>query len=221
MKLYESLFILRKSAEGVKATWNLVNPMNGIDHENHVKIRLYNLIILEAVIFFEEFNGYKENIELQFHKKMKDVAKITGPIRRKINLQHLQNFRNNFIAHPWRDKKGNFVKPDDPIYKVPRNLLEVNLLAFYIEYIIEVIRAEFKQEFADSVYHMLKQIPPEFPSRDYTTLNEEQLQMAREVNQIAIDLEKPYRLNVMLFEFPEDVELKSKPRPKKTNHPEA
>ena len=158
---------------------------------------------MEAVSFLEEFNGglYHE-IEEEYKPRVAHTRKITAPIIKRINKwKDLEKFRNNIIAHPWRNKK-QFVIPDQNDYNVPRNWFEIGVLVNLLNYVWAMVQAEFQKELSETMMYMNTKVPPKKLPSDYTNLNTDHLKMADEVEIICKQLNKPYFLKVMQYIFP-------------------
>ena len=142
-----------------------------------------------------------QHSEKEYRQRIVDIQKITKPIFNRINKwKDLGKYRNNIIAHPWRDS-GKFVEPNNPSYKVPKNWLKIIVLGQYIKYVWAMIGAEFAKEIRESISYMLRTYPVNPSIIDNSDLNEDQIKMAKEVNAIAKELNKNYHLKVMLFDF--------------------
>ena len=136
-KLFESLFILYKCNKTINRLWPVINErQDHMDPIQEIKIILSNHIKMECVSFLDEFNGaFLDDIEEQYKPRMMEVRQITAPIIRRIRKwTDLEKFRNNIIAHPWRNK-GEFAIPDSQFYNVPRSWFEVALLVNLMNYL--------------------------------------------------------------------------------------
>jgi hypothetical protein len=175
---------------------------NNFEKINKIGVVLTNTIKMETLSFLEEFNNaFFQNIEDEYKPKMMEVREITAPIIKRIRKwKDLGKFRNNIIAHPWRDK-GKFVTPDPRNYDVPDSYFEVGVLVNLIKYIWSVIRIEFEKEMSEAILYMLSLEPPNKEFSDHLTINEDHLQMAHEVDEICKRLNKPYYLRVMQYNF--------------------
>ena len=110
-KLYESIFILHKCSTAINRLWDLIDRLDkGDANEKHYATSLTYYLILESVSFLEEFNKHLYHIVEPHHKEqIKKLKKVTSPIITQIHKWgDLKKFRNEIIAHPWRDKNLNF-----------------------------------------------------------------------------------------------------------------
>ena len=205
MRLYESLFILHKCNLNISSLLELI--LEKIHQENPNEdetMLLAHYLQMESVSFMVEF---KENLyqysEKEYSQRISDIQKITKPIFKRINKwKDLNKYRNNIIAHPWRDS-GKFVIPNSQAYNVPKSWLEITVLAHYIKYVWAMVGAEFKKEITDSLIYMQKTYPYNPVKIDFSGLNEDQMKMAAEVDSIRKELGRNYYLRVFLFESSE------------------
>lgn len=184
--------------------WDAINQnQENIENFQDVGLNLTNYINLETVSFLEEFDGFKKNIEEQLHDRMMDVRKIIAPVRDQIKKwKHLEDWRHHFVAHPWRDKKGNFIIPDNTKFIVPRNWMEVGILTNLMNYIFQIVKKEFEKEFGEMAIFMHSLEVKERPIDNYETLNNEHRKMADDVYRICKELGKPYHLMINLYILP-------------------
>jgi hypothetical protein len=203
MKLYESLFILHKSNLTIQRLWKIIEDQQERIHEiANTAVLIIHHITMETVSFMDEFEGdFHNKIEPEFYHRMMNVRKITAPIVKKIKYQQLKKFRNEIVAHPWRDKKGNFVLPDDNKFDVPANWFEAGLLVRYVQYTFELVTKEFRDEIREAMNWVSKQGQPSNPKKDISNTNQELYDLAKEVGALCKELNKPYNLQVMLYEM--------------------
>lgn len=204
VRLYESLFILYKCNLNISNLLKLiVDKIHQKNTNEEEAMLLAQYLQMESVSFLVEF---KENLyqysENDFKQRVGDIQKITKPIVNRINKwKDLNKYRNNIIAHPWRDS-GKFVVPDSQKYSVPSSWLEITVLGHYIKYIWAMIRAEFNNEIIGSLNYISKTYPNNDPVKvDFSNLNKDQVNMAIEVDSIRKELGRNYYLKVMQFEF--------------------
>ncbi len=164
-------------------------------------------INLESVSFLEEFNFGFVKSENLYNSRIKEIRKITSPILKRINKwTDLEKFRNSIIAHPWRDKKGNFVVPNQGYYNVPRNWFDVAVLLNLMTYVWSLIKEEFKEELNEALlYVSTLQTSPKAPN-DYSNLNSDHSEMVNDVNEQCKHLNKKYYLKVLLYDLPNEGE---------------
>lgn len=208
-RFYESLFILFKCNQSINNLWNKLNKnstelLKGFEYADTPL--LYH-IILEVVSFNEEYNiQFNSKYFNSYQNRITQIKCINKPIFREINKWKLKEFRNNIIAHPWRDN-GKFANPDSEKYLVPKNALEFSLLINYMNYAWSLVEAEFKNELNNSLHYMseISNIPDRI--KDYSKLNDIQINLVQEVNANCVKFSKNYYLKVFLFDF-SDVEKK-------------
>jgi hypothetical protein len=205
VRLYESLFILYKCNLNISNLLELILEKIHQDNPNEDETMLLaHYLQMESVSFIVEF---KENLyqysEKEYRQRVADIQKITKPIFNRINKwKDLNKYRNNIIAHPWRDS-GKFVIPNSQSYNVPKSWLEITVLGNYIKYIWAMIGAEFTREIKESLAYMQKTYPYNPVKIDFSGLNEDQMKMAAEVDSIRKELGRNYYLKVLLFESSE------------------
>ncbi|MBL7722912.1 MAG: hypothetical protein JNK27_02130 [Chitinophagaceae bacterium] len=205
VKLYESLFILHKCNLNISRLLELIlEKIHQANFNEDEALLLAQYLQMESVSFIAEF---KENLyihsEKAYSQRIADIQKITRPIFNRINKwKDLNKYRNNIIAHPWRDS-GKFVIPNSPTYNVPKSWLEITVLGHYMKYVWAMVAAEFIREIRDSLSYMNKTYPFSPVPIDFSGLNEDQLKMAAEVDSIRKELNKNYYLKVLQFEFSE------------------
>jgi hypothetical protein len=205
-KLYESLFILRKCQLNIDRLWKLIEVSEGQLNSNQDYALLFTYHInLEAISFLDEYNGdFFKNIEPGYIDRVKEVRKIAAPILKRIKKwKDLEKFRNNIVAHPWRDK-GKFIVPNSEYYNIPRNWFEIAVFVNLLKYVWSMVRIEFLDELNKDINYVssLKTPPP--PPNDYSSLNADHYNMAVEVNEFCKSLNKNYYLKVFQYDLPKD-----------------
>ncbi|GEM_PF-1756001 len=201
-KIYESLFILYKCKQAINNLWSKLKQdkelINGFDYSDTPL--LYH-IILEVVNFNEEYNLYFNTAFLNSYKqRITQIKIINKPIFKNINKWRLKDFRNNIIAHTWRNK-GKFANPDSEYYEIPKNALESSLLVNYINYAWNLIESEFIVEFDKMLIYIQSLSQGSHSNKDYSNINEQQLKLVNEVNLKCMEFKKNYHLKVYLFDF--------------------
>src|SRR4029079_14518611 len=147
-KLYESLFILHKCQLNIHRLDNLIGLSKGIINADHDDALLLTYHInLEAVSYLDEYNvNFLKNVEPNYSERVRQVRKISAPILKRMNKwKDLEKFRNNIIAHPWRDK-GKFIVPNSGTYNVPRSWFEIAVFINLLKYAWSMVRIEFEEE---------------------------------------------------------------------------
>lgn len=194
IKLYQSLFILFKCNQTVNKTWELYQ-------ENRGNNFLLFHMVLEIENFKEEYKGYFncKNIS-EYKKRINQIRYIIKPVFKEINKWNLRQFRNNIIAHPWRNG-GEFISPDSKEYEVPKNDFEFLLIKNYINYIWSLIAAEFEEEFIIANEYMFKISEKPKREKDYSNVNSIQENLVKEVNSRCKKYDKDYYLKIQLYDF--------------------
>jgi len=208
IRLYESLFILYKCNRTINLIWPIINAhQNDIYRIREIGVVLTNHIKMESISFLDEFKGaFFHKIEDLYKPRMQDVRQITAPIIKRIKKwKDLEKFRNNIIAHAWRDK-GKFVIPDPEVYNIPKSWFEVSILVNLMNYLWQLIEAEFKKELNECLIYVTelmnldKEVPEMDSSDQITKLNSDHFKMAQEVDAICQQLKRPYFLKVLQYQ---------------------
>ncbi len=205
-KLLESLFILHKCQLNIDRLWKLIEVSEGELNSNSDYALLFTYHInLEAVSFLDEYNGdFVSRTETEYAIRVKEVRKITAPIIKRINRwKDLEKFRNNIIAHPWRDR-GKFVVPNTGYYNIPRNWFEIAVFVNLLKYTWSMIRIEFLEELQTAIEYISTLQTPPPPPNNYSNLNADHLRMANEVGDICKTLGKNYGLKVIQYILPNE-----------------
>jgi hypothetical protein len=207
--LYESLFILYKCNRSINLLWQVVNShQNATGGVKEIAVILTNNIKMESVSFLEEFNeSFFHNIEDEYKPRMRDIRQITAPIIKRIKKwKDLEKYRNNIITHPWRDK-GKLAIPDANFYNIPQTWFDVFVLVNLMNYLWQLIYAEFTSELNAALVYVAKLKPPDKPSSTVISeVNADHGEMAREIDNISKNLNKPYFLKVLKYQEPKDNE---------------
>lgn len=212
IKLYESLFILYKCSESIRDQSDHLKQISesnkSFTRVDHVST---NHIILETCSFLNEFkNNFYRLSEHEYQTRIQCAIKISSPILARIkSWKDLGTYRNNIIAHPWRD--GNkFVFPHSTKYNVPRSFFEHILLAQLIAYVFNVVTVEFKSEIDEALIYMLSLVPKNEVQNSYKNLQSDHISMAYEVENEAKKYSKHYEMKILAFEFPSNTLLAEK-----------
>ena len=157
--------------------------------------------MLEAVSFLEEYNKmFTENrVEEEFKERVKIVKSVCRPILRQINKwKDLKKFRNNIIAHPWREN-GSLVVDMDENYIVPRSWIEIRFLKDLISYVHSIIIEEFKIEFNYSMYFgdgLKKNLEP---IMDMNSINSDLIKLMNHSQELMYNNNRDY--NVTFYKY--------------------
>lgn len=167
-----------------------------------VQLALINYVILEATSFIDEYEKRficKGNNEI--HSRILEVKAICRPVMKKVKKWDLQAYRNSIIAHPWY-KDGKSTVPNYDEYCIPRNFIEIVILADYMNYIYTIINFEFKDEIEEAINTTKKEGKlPEVHSIDLNQTNEDIIELAIEVDTLCKKFNKPYFLKVQQYKF--------------------
>ena len=135
--------------------------------KHHYTINLTHYIILETQSFLEEYQKYftSNNIEAEFCDRILVTRKLCKPLLQQISKwKGLNDFRDNIIAHPWREK-SELVVPLNSRYDIPRTWIEFQFLKDLVHYIHAIICGEFEIEMNESLFYgeqLSEDVPPKF-----------------------------------------------------------
>ena len=87
-------------------------------------------------------------------------------------------------------------------FNIPRNWLENQILVNLKAYLWSMIKAEFLAEHSSALKYISSLQTRPKPKDDYSTLNQEHLDMAENVRSICKELGKPYFFEILLYHFP-------------------
>jgi hypothetical protein len=111
-KLHESLFILFKCSRTVNRVYKALEEHRekGILRSfNHYSHNLAYYVIMESNSFLDEYNKFfiVSNVEPEYMDRVRIVRDVLNPLVKKINnWKDLSLYRDNIVAHGWRDKKN-------------------------------------------------------------------------------------------------------------------
>jgi hypothetical protein len=152
MKLYESIFILKRYEEWIAIRAAIMAGLNYHKHgtlptKEHTihYVTLYNSIVVDVCSFKDEYNNYfLQKSEPEFTDRIKVIRKIAKPAMALINSwSELNDFRN-MIAHPWRDEKtGNFSLAILGTLNAPKNFRDLLGMLTCIQIVVRLIAHEF------------------------------------------------------------------------------
>ncbi|MFT3911443.1 MAG: hypothetical protein QM737_18615 [Ferruginibacter sp.] len=150
-KIHDSLYILHKCYWNTQVAWKAIDehqqkgPLFSV---HHFTKNLTHYLILETVSFLEEYKKQfiPNKVEEIYKERVIMVRKICKPVFQQIDKwSGLNKFRDNFIAHPWRDE-DKLVVPLNKKYQIPRTWIEFRFLKDLVSYMHNIIAAEFKKE---------------------------------------------------------------------------
>jgi hypothetical protein len=203
-KIHETIFILHKCYLNVKIVWAAIEkyqqkgPLYSVHHFTN---NLTHYLILETVSFLKEYEGYfnAKEMEQEYGDKILIVRKICDPILKRINKwESLNDFRNNIVAHPWRNKK-KFVVPLNKKYNIPRTWFEFQYLKDLISYIDMLIQIEFEKEFGEALFYGQNLNENVQTIISMEKANIEVKNMVEEMNVLAKNLGKEYDLKIFYY----------------------
>lgn len=202
--LQHSFIIIYKCHQNISSIKSYMHQLmmeNKLTNQT-VQLALINYVILEATSFIDEYEKRficKEHIEI--NSRIKEVKAICKPVMKKIKNWDLVAYRNSIIAHPWY-KDGKTTVPNHDEYHIPRNFIEVVLLADYISYIYTLINFEFKDEIVEAIKARGEEAKAsELHSIDLKQTNQDMLILAHQVDELCTKFNKPYYLKVQLYKF--------------------
>lgn len=201
---YESIIVLSKCVQSVtRIRTLLIIDQEKLSDADAYFVLFQNIIILETTTFLDEFNIYfAKSAPPSERMRVQEFKKIVKPILSRINQwTDLTKFRNQIVAHNWRNKQGAFVIPDLNDYNIPRNRFEGLLLIDYLNYIWSLIMAEFPNEIIETMKYMQNKTPMDKPSPNYSNLNNELIEMASEVDALCKSLGRNYYLKVLNYQL--------------------
>lgn len=156
-RIHESLYILHKCYLNTKVAWEAIDEhqqKGPLFRAYHFTQNLSHYVMLETTSFLDEYNGRfnATNIEQDYAERIRTIRNICKPIIRQLDKwSGLTNFRNNIIAHPWRDS-GKLVVDLDEKYIVPRSWIEVRFMKDLVSYVHDIIKEEFKLEINQALF---------------------------------------------------------------------
>jgi len=202
--LYESLFIFHKCHITLQELGKYLHAIDRSKKEfSRNELTMTNVILMESVSFLDE---YEQNFLFRCEDELKHkvilARKLCQPILNRIKRwSDMKDFRNQVIAHPWRDKNKNFVVPDHNIYKVPSNWFEHVILVNLMLYMYQTINSVFPEEMERMFLYMEKLIPPNKKKFNYEELTDDHVAMAIEVGEIAQKERHEYTLKIFGYTF--------------------
>lgn len=155
-KIHESLYILHKCFFNTKLAWDAIDEhqqKGPLFKAYHFTQNLGHYIMLETYSFLDEYKRFNTaKIEEEYFDRVKTVRTICKPIIKQFEKwSGLKDFRNNIIAHPWRDS-GKLVVDLDAKYIVPRSWIEIRYMKDLVSYVHNIISEEFKLEFNQALF---------------------------------------------------------------------
>lgn len=207
LNLYHSLFIFHKTYVSIDRIMDRVRSVQDdvirMKVSDNDVVDYANQLILEVSIFLDEYNSYwYQKAETDFRERIMQVRNICAPIMKALQQwSDIRDFRNRFVAHNWRDKKGKFVVPDLNIYNIPRNTFEYHMMADFVRYMYTCISFHFKNEIHEMVDYMYTRFHPRNDQTEYTLLNHELMEMAKDVNHRAVKYHSDFTLKIFLYEY--------------------
>jgi len=196
-RIHDIIFILHKCDLNIRLVWEAIEThkqTGPLFSRFHFTQNLTHYIILESLSFFEEYNRHfiAKEVEDEYKERVVTVRNICKPIVKQISKwTGLQNFQDNFIAHPWRNK-GKLVIPLDSSYDIPRTWIEFQFLKDLIHYIHEIIKSEFSEEMNAAIRlgnSLNENVKPKYSMND---INIKVRSILNQVDKITNDRQRDY-----------------------------
>lgn len=213
-KIHETLFILHKCAstvEKVHKAFEELHQRGPLFSFHHFSHNLAYYVIMETVSFLDEYDSFftEGMVEEEYKERVRIVRQIANPLYRKIrSWKNLDQYRNNVVAHGWRDKRnGNRLTiPYKKYYDVPRTHFELQLLKDLIKQLSAFIEIEFKAEADWAAWYGYEGEKEERPQKDYRNINAELKTILDEMNATTLSSEKDYDIQITGYKWPEKSE---------------
>lgn len=142
-----------------------VLPKREPEFDSAIIDSLWYQIIIDACAFLDEWNtilGVKT--EKEYKEKVLSVKKTAASATRAISRwKDLKKFRNEVIAHNFRNKAGSFTIPNMADYNCPQTYIELKYLVSYYSRIINVLTENFPE--------FTQEILEEFPEKISSSKN--------------------------------------------------
>lgn len=170
-KIHETLFILHKCDLNIRTVWAAIfehqSKKSALIPKHHYTINLSHYIILETQSFLEEYNKYftPKCVEIEYSERILEARKLCKPLMRQISKwKGLKEFRDNIVAHPWRNN-SSVVVPLNAMFDIPRTWNEFQFLKDLVHYIHEILCGEFTLEMNEALLYansLGENVPPKF-----------------------------------------------------------
>lgn len=109
-------------------------------------------ILLETCSFLEEwdkFTGIKTDSE--FATKIRIVKRVVKSAKKAINqFPDIKKFRNEIIAHNYRNKQNEFTLNNIAVYDIPNSISEIFIVVYALERMIGVLTTNFNDEYSNA-----------------------------------------------------------------------
>lgn len=144
----------------ILASFESIKDLNDASTDTELNKRIffdvYSLTIIQTCSFIEEYDGFFKSENEIIKQKLRDFKSIFKPAMTRIrNWKDLFNFRNQYLAHNYRDrKKVSIAFKSIDSFDVPNTFPEYFILVGCIRFINEGIRKNFRYE------HLPNQIAP-------------------------------------------------------------
>ncbi|MDN3656862.1 hypothetical protein QWZ08_14540 [Ferruginibacter paludis] len=174
------------------------NEWNLKDQAHYVA--LYNTIIMNICSYLDEYDDkFTTNPEPQFKSRILEVKKIAKPAYKQIRRwKHLNDYRNNMIAHNFRIDGKEFSFNLLGQYNAPRTYRDLALIRKHLVMIHTIIEAEF-EDVMQNINPFIKSFPVKEQEISYEAIEEELNSLISEINQLCIDNGKVYQLRSDIF----------------------
>ncbi len=131
--------------------------------------------LIEVCSFLDEwdkFTGVRTNSE--FDSKIKIIKQGVKSARKGIRyFSDLKNFRNEVLAHNYRDSKKEYSLNKIASYNVPNSISEMALVLYSVKRMLDILITNFPEEYAHAHQILLQEFGSPPVSREI--LNEEKI----------------------------------------------
>lgn len=108
---------------------------------------LWFQIIIKSCSFMEEWDKFLAiKTDINHRDKLLLIKRIVSPVRKEINKwKDLKKFRNEVIAHNFRNNDGKFSLDEIYSYNCPNTIEELYYLISFLEIMTKVLSMNFKE----------------------------------------------------------------------------
>lgn len=209
-KIHETLFILHKCDLNIRTVWEAISDhqskRSALIPKHHYTINLSHYIILETQSFLEEYNKYftPKRVEKKYSERILVAKKLCKPLVRQISKwKGLKEFRDNIVAHPWRNN-SSVVVPLNAMFDIPRTWIEFQFLKDLIHYIHEILYGEFNLEMNEALFYaesLSENVPAKFTLDE---INQEILSLYKELTKKSELQVRSYNIQIYTYQNPEE-----------------
>ena len=131
--------------------------------------------LIEVCSFLDEwdnFTGVKTNSE--FESKIKNIKQVVKSARKGIKyFSDIKKFRNEVLAHNYRDSKKEFSLNKIAYYNIPNSISEMALVLYSLKRMLDILIANFPEVYARTHQILLNEFRETPTSREI--LSEEKI----------------------------------------------